>query len=117
MKPKKPKPPTHLGRAGKALFAAVQTEYAITDPAGLTLLATACECLDRMREAQAAIAEHGVTTLDRYGSLKSNPAVAVERDSRNGLLAALRALNLDLEPLRDRPGSPGLGGIGWKGGR
>jgi hypothetical protein len=31
----------------------------------------------------------------------------VERDSRAQWLAALKALNLDLEPLHDKPGRPG----------
>jgi hypothetical protein len=30
----------------------------------------------------------------------------VERDSKQTLLRNLRALNLDLEPLRDQPGRP-----------
>jgi len=70
-------------------------EFDIRDGCGLALLCAACEALDRQREAQAAIAEHGVMVKDRYGTLKSNPAIAVERDSRNGMLAALRQLNLD----------------------
>jgi hypothetical protein len=36
------------------------------------------------------------------GPLKVNPAIAVERGARDGMIAALRSLNLDLEPLRDR---------------
>ena len=62
----------------------------------------AAECLDRMRQAQGAIREHGVLVADRYGGLKVNPAIAVERGARDGMIAALRSFNLDLEPLRDR---------------
>jgi len=62
--------------------------------------------MDRMRAAQAAIAEHGEVVTDRYSQVKVNPACQLERDSRNGFLAALRALNLDLEPIRDGPGRP-----------
>jgi P27 family predicted phage terminase small subunit len=97
--------PDHLNDAGRELWDRVQAEFAINDGAGLALLAAACEALDRQREAQAAIAEHGVMTRDRYGTLKSNPAIAVERDSRNGMLAALRQLNLDLAPTA-APGRP-----------
>jgi hypothetical protein len=43
---------------------------------------------------------------DRYGQVKVNPACVLEKDARNGFLAALRALHLDIEPLRDRPGRP-----------
>lgn len=103
---KKLKPPKHLKAAGAAFWGDVQAEYAIADGAGLALLTAAAEALDRMRAAQAAIAEHGELVPDRYGQLKTNPACTLERDSRNGFLAAVRQLNLDLEPLRDAPGRP-----------
>lgn len=103
----KTKAPAHLGKHGKALWEGIVRDYAIDDSAGLTLLSTACECLDRMKEAQALVKKHGAVFEDRYGGLKSNPANKIELDSRNGMLAALRALNLDLEPLRDGPGRPG----------
>jgi hypothetical protein len=35
-----------------------------------------------------------------------HPALQLEKDARNGLLAALKQLQLDIEPLRDRPGRP-----------
>jgi hypothetical protein len=95
-----------LGTAGGRLWKDLVQEYSIEDPAGLALVTTAAECLDRMRSAQKAIAEHGACVTDRYGQVKVNPAANLERDSRNGLLAALKALNLDLEPLKDGPGRP-----------
>jgi hypothetical protein len=39
--------------------------------------------------------------------VKQNAACFLERDARAGMLSALRALNLDLEPLRDRGRGPG----------
>jgi len=63
--------------------------------------------LDRIREAQAAIRKHGALVPDRWGTLKQNPACFLERDARAGMLSALKALNLDLEPLRDR-GRPSM---------
>ena len=59
-----------------------------------------------MAAAHAAIAEHGELVPDRYGGVKLNPACNLEKDARSGFLAAMRALNLDLEPLRDAPGRP-----------
>jgi P27 family predicted phage terminase small subunit len=106
MQLKTAKPPKHLGKSGAKLWEELTTEYGIADAAGLTLVATACECLDRMRAAQAAIAKHGEVIDDRYGAPKLNPACSLEKDARNGLLAALKALNLDLEPLKDSPGRP-----------
>lgn len=103
-------PPDHLREAGTDFYTRVSHEYGLDDPAGLALLCTAAECIDRMRAAQRSIAEHGELTVDRYGSPKINPACALEKDARNGFLAAVRALNLDLEPLRDGPGRPPING-------
>jgi phage terminase small subunit len=99
-------PPDHLRDGGKAFFAAVADEYAISDAAGLALLSRAAECVDRIAAAQAAITDHGELVIDRYGGVKLNPACALEKDARAGFLAAMKALNLDLEPLRDAPGRP-----------
>ena len=98
--------PDHLGDAGRAFYSSVAGEYGISDAAGVALLVAAAECVDRMRAAQASIAEHGELVIDRYGAPKLNPACNLEKDSRSGFLAAMRALNLDLEPLRDGPGRP-----------
>jgi hypothetical protein len=59
-----------------------------------------------MKQAQALIEEHGVCIVSTNGDIRANPAAKAELDSRNGLLAALKSLNLDLEPLRDRQGRP-----------
>jgi phage terminase small subunit len=97
-----PRSPPHLKTDGARLWCSIMRQYRIGDGAGLALLTAACEALDRMRQAQAAIEEHGVLVADRYGGLKTNPAVAIERDARNGMIGALRELHLDLEPVRDR---------------
>jgi P27 family predicted phage terminase small subunit len=97
-----PKPPNHLKAAGRRLWADIVAQYRIYDAAGLAYVTTAAEALDRIREAQKAIRQHGALVPDRYGALKQNPACFLERDARAGMLSALRALNLDLEPLRDR---------------
>lgn len=107
MRRRAPRAPKHLAESGRTLFAELVREYSIDDAAGIALLTTACECLDRIRAAQTAIAEHGEVVTDRYKQVKVNPACTLEKDSRNGMLAALKALNLDLEPLRDKPGRPG----------
>ncbi|PWT80386.1 MAG: hypothetical protein C5B58_11760 [Acidobacteria bacterium] len=84
------------------MWSDIVRQYRIADGAGLVLVTTAAEALDRIREAQVAIRKHGVLVPDRYGALKRNPACSLESDARAGMLSALRALNLDLEPLRDR---------------
>jgi phage terminase small subunit len=97
-----PRSPAHLKVDGCRLWCAITREYRVGDGAGLALVTVAAECLDRMRQAQEAIREHGPLVSDRYGCLKANPACTLERDARNGMIAALKALNLDLEPVRDR---------------
>jgi hypothetical protein len=98
-------PPDHLKKDGITLFEQISREYSIDDAGGIALLTTAAECLDRMREAQAEIDQHGVLLSDRYGNQKLNPACSLEKDARNGFLAAIKSLNLDLEPLKS-PGRP-----------
>ncbi|MPY75300.1 MAG: hypothetical protein GEU87_13670 [Alphaproteobacteria bacterium] len=107
------KPPPHLGTYGKALYSGLIADFGIDDSAGLALATMAAECLDRLRDAQALIEKHGMLVSTDGGGLKTNGAVAVEHNSHNRMLAALRALNVDLEPLRDRPGRPS--GADWKG--
>lgn len=102
----KKSPPSHLSTEAKALWRSLATEHEIDDAAGLLLLCTALEAFDRMRQSQAMIKAHGVAITDRYNQVKANPAVAAERDSRAAMLASLKALNLDMEPLRDSPGRP-----------
>lgn len=60
----------------------------------------------RLRLAQEAIQRDGMTILDRFGQRKAHPLLPAERDARSQMLAALKALNLDVEPLHDRPGRP-----------
>lgn len=102
----KKRPPAHLGKHGKQLWSQLVDEYEIGDSAGLAYVTTACECLDRMREAQKLIKEHGVSIKTGGDSLKTNPACKVELDSRNGFLAAMKALNIDIELSRDKAGRP-----------
>jgi len=100
------KAPKHLSKEAKALWARLLKEYNIEDEAGLLILQTAMESFDRMRESQAIIKTEGMQVTDRFDQKKAHPLTTVERDSRAAMLAALKALNLDLEPLQDRPGRP-----------
>lgn len=89
-------PPRHLAAAGRGLWRATVDEYAIAEPHRRAVLAAACECLDRMAEARAAIARDGLIVAGgRYGPA-AHPAVAIERDQKRLLLSALATLDLDL---------------------
>ena len=104
MKPKKA--PKHLSKEAKALWDKLFNEYSIEDEAGLLILQTAMEAFDRMREAQAIIKTEGMMVEDRFFQKKAHPLTTVERDARSAMMQALKNLNLDLEPLQDRPGRP-----------
>ena len=106
MKTTRPKPPAGLRRETAKWWQDVRDEYALDDPAGLYLLETAARAWDRAQEARQAIEEDGLRVKDRFGQFKAHPLCTVERDSLATFRAALKDLNLDLEPLRDRPGRP-----------
>jgi P27 family predicted phage terminase small subunit len=99
-------PPKGLSPEARGLWRSIGSEYGIGDPGGRLILASACEAFDRMRQAQRKLKREGITATDRFGQKKSHPATAIERDSRAAMLAALKQLNLDLEPLEQRPGRP-----------
>lgn len=103
----RPKAPATLSAEARKRWQALVTEYDIADRAGFELLQAGLEAFDRMREAQKAIATEGATFKDRFNQPRPHPLLPVERDSRAQWLAALKALNLDLEPLHDKPGRPG----------
>ena len=99
------RPPQHLSTKSKRLWRSVLADYEL-EKRHEAILGTAREALDRMRQAQAQLAEDGLTTVDRYGGVQAQPAVAIERDSRNAFLRAMRELGLDLEaPPSTRPPS------------
>lgn len=98
--------PPGLSDKAKNWWKKIISEYQIEDAAGLLLLETGLQAFDRMHEARELIAKHGAVTLDRFEQLRPNPATTIERDSRAAMCAALKALNLDLEPLRDGAGRP-----------
>lgn len=101
-----PKTPPGLSPAAATWWRKLTSEYQVDDAAGLLILQTAMEAFDRMHQARALIDKHGAVTLDRFGQLRPNPATTIERDTRAAMLAALKSLNLDLEPLRDAAGRP-----------
>ena len=103
---KGPEPPTGLSLNAVHWWRRLTQDYAIDqhDSAGRLLLEVAMRALDQMRAAEQSIAEHGQVTMGEKGVLRPNPSCVILRDSRAAMLAALKALNLDLEPLHNRPG-------------
>jgi hypothetical protein len=78
------------------------------EPHALRVLTLACEALDRCEEARQALARHGTTYLDRFGSPRARPEVAIERDSRIAAMRAFRELSLDADA--PEPRIPRVGG-------
>lgn len=100
-------PPAILSRPARDQWRRYVREYDIGDTHGLFLLEQAMLAFDRMREAAAAVARDGAVKLDRFGMPRAHPSLVVERDARAAMLAALRALNLDLEPIKPMGRPPG----------
>jgi phage terminase small subunit len=96
-----------LSKQAAKLKKAIVMDYSITDDAGLAILQTAMEAFDLMHEAQTAVDERGLTVPGDRGGTKAHPLLAVIRDARAQFLMALKHLNLEIEPLRDKPGRPG----------
>jgi hypothetical protein len=83
----------------------LQTAYSIFDAGGMLLLRTAAECFDRLRQFQKIVDKDGLVQTDKAGQLKSHPLLIEERNARAQMMAAIKALNLDLEPVKT-PGRP-----------
>jgi len=94
-------PPRHLSAEAQTWWRRLVDQYELEDDAARLILQTAFEAFDRLRGCQAAIKRDGAKVTDRFGQDKPHPLLAAERDARSQMLSALKALNLDLEPLRD----------------
>lgn len=89
-----PRPPKHLGPAGRRLWRNTVAAYVLEDH-HRELLEHACEAADRIAQAREAIAECGLTYLDDKGAPHPRPEVGIERDSSLRLARLLRELSLD----------------------
>jgi len=85
---------------------AIVKEYGIDDKTGLGILGTGMEAYDLLHRCQEVVDREGLTVDGARGQKQAHPLLAVIRDSRAQFLAALKALNLDLEPLHNGPGRP-----------
>jgi P27 family predicted phage terminase small subunit len=94
--------PKGLNSEARTLWKSIMSEFEITDSGGTAILRSACETLTALRKAESEVETAGMVFLDRYGKPRAHPLMPVVRDLRAQYLAALKMLNLDLEPLRDR---------------
>ena len=100
---------SELSPEAQAWHDQLASEFSIDDAGGRLLLITACESFDRLKQCQSQIAIDGQQVADRFGTMRAHPLLSAERDARSQMLACLKALSLDLEPLGDRPGRPPMG--------
>jgi hypothetical protein len=90
----------------ESMISQIERDYDITDSAGIFILSKIRESQARLSEAMEILKKEGIVTVDRWGQSKVHPCVLIERDCRAAILAGIKQLNLDLEPLRDRAGRP-----------
>ena len=93
-----PKPAKHLSREARGIWRSVLTAYDL-ETEGRLILEGALESFDRMRQALAAIEEHGILMGGGATMARLNPAVRAENDSKKVMLSYLKQLGLDLEPI------------------
>ena len=97
--------PKGLSKDAASWWKRLHSEFDLDDAGAAFLLETALRAFDRMCEAATLVDKHGVCIADRWGQLRSNPAVTAERDARAAMLGAFKQLNLDVLPPQ-RPGRP-----------
>jgi phage terminase small subunit len=102
--PATPKPPPHLSPAAATWFKQIISDYDL-ESQHIRLLTLCCEAADRGTLAREALAEHGLTYLDRFGSPHARPEVAIARDATTAVARLCRELDLDADamPLPTRP--------------
>ena len=103
---KKAKIPEELGTHGRRLFKAIQDEYEIYDSGGLAHLTAAARAEDDIQRMRETIKNEGdVAPTDRS---RAHPLHAAIRAAEAVRRQSLRALNLDVGPLKTKPGRPPL---------
>jgi phage terminase small subunit len=99
---KKPtiKPPGHLRTETQRWWAGVLSEY-LLEAHHIKLLTLAAESWDRATEAREAIAEHGLTFCDRFGSPRKRPEVSIAEAATIAFARLCRELDLSEDSAPD----------------
>jgi phage terminase small subunit len=91
----KKEPSDDLSEESKAFFKSISEDYEL-ESSHLQLLRSACECLDRSRQARAILAKDGIVFTDRHGHIRPHPATQIERDNKALFARLLREIGLDV---------------------
>ncbi len=105
-------PPFTLGKHGRSLWDRIQSEYDVSDSAGIEMLAQACAAADLAERLHEEIERDGAVIRVR-GAVRSHPAIRDVIGARSFVVRTLIKLGLDFEPVRASAGRPG--GLGWTG--
>ncbi len=105
-----PASPDKLGPHGWALWDRVHREYRIEDAGGVELLLLACLARDRAASCRQTIDRDGELIATKHGP-REHPLLRAELGAMAFCVKTLRALGLDVEPLRATAGRP----PGWAG--
>jgi hypothetical protein len=87
----------------------IVSDFAMADDvAGLAILTSALEALDRANQARDILTREGLTVQGDRGGLRTHPCVQTERDNRAAFFQGMKLLRLDCqtEPIRSGPGRP-----------
>lgn len=103
-RPVLPTAPRHLSPTSRAWWREMIAAYAF-DPAALRILEGAATTWDRALSARESIASEGAVIHDRFGSPRTHPAVAIEKNALIAFARLMRELAIDPSPPDSRPPS------------
>jgi P27 family predicted phage terminase small subunit len=92
-KKKKGGAPPQLSADARQVWREIIAEYDGWGVVELSILCSALEAYDRMRQAQKELRKK-LFMKDKYGQVRPHPCVAIERDSRQAYLRALNQLGI-----------------------
>lgn len=104
-----PRPPSDLGKTGRALWRAVLTDYELTEPERV-LLRECCRTADGIDRLQAALDADGVMGESPQGA-RVHPALPELRQQRTTLARLWSALRVPVEEDADRTQRRGPRGV------
>jgi Phage terminase, small subunit len=108
-KPNPLAPPASLGKAGAALWLAINRDYLIEDSGGHEMLRRICEAADNIATYDEEIGRDGVT-LRSKGNVREHPLLKHRQAAQSFVVRSLHRLGLDITPARSELGRPSGGG-------
>jgi len=98
-------PPFTLGKHGRSLWDRIQSDYDVSDSAGIELLGQACAAADLAEQLNEEIQHDGPVVRSR-GAIRAHPAVKDLIAARSFVVRTLIKLGINFEPVRAAVGRP-----------